>query len=126
MADNSILPVAVGTETFANDDIGGIKHPRIKVMWGDHGIANYTSAASPLPVTFSGTTTVTGTVAATQSGVWTVGVTGTVAVTGTVGVSGTVTVAGAVNATIVAAIPTGANVIGAVTQSGNWPVRLQD
>jgi hypothetical protein len=29
MTDNSTLPVAVGTEIFANKDIGGVKHPKI-------------------------------------------------------------------------------------------------
>jgi hypothetical protein len=50
MSDNSVLPVSSGTETFANNDIGGIKYPRTKVTWGAAGVANDTSAANPLPV----------------------------------------------------------------------------
>jgi hypothetical protein len=52
MADNSSLPVASGNETFANDDIGGVKYPRAKMTWGPDGTANDTDVASgkPLPV----------------------------------------------------------------------------
>lgn len=53
MADNSVLPVnGGGTETFANDDIGGVKYPRAKMVWGPDGTANDTDVASgkPLPV----------------------------------------------------------------------------
>lgn len=39
MADNSTLPVDGGTETFANDDIGGIKYPRAKLSLGADGSA---------------------------------------------------------------------------------------
>ncbi len=51
MADNSSLPVASGNETFANDDIGGIKYPRPKINWGPDGTANDVDVASgkPLP-----------------------------------------------------------------------------
>jgi hypothetical protein len=51
MADNSSLPVASGNETFANDDIGGVKYPRPKVNWGPDGTANDVDVASgkPLP-----------------------------------------------------------------------------
>lgn len=51
MADNSLLPTASGNETFANDDIGGVKHPRAKVGWGPDGTFNDTDVASgkPLP-----------------------------------------------------------------------------
>jgi hypothetical protein len=84
MSDNSTLPVAVGTEVFANNDIGGVKYPRAKLVWGAAGVVNDASAANPLPVTFSGTMTVSGTIAATQSGAWTVSVTGTSVVSGTV------------------------------------------
>jgi len=52
MADNSSLPVASGNETFANDDIGGVKYPRPKINWGPDGTANDVDVASgkPLPV----------------------------------------------------------------------------
>ena len=52
MADNSTLPVSVGTEVFANDDIGGVKYPRVKVTWGPDATANDTDVASgkPMPV----------------------------------------------------------------------------
>jgi hypothetical protein len=46
MADNSSLPVASGNETFANDDIGGIKYPRPKINWGPDGTANDVDVAS--------------------------------------------------------------------------------
>lgn len=50
MADNSSLPVASGNETFANNDIGGVKWPRVKLAWGAPGAANDASAANPIPV----------------------------------------------------------------------------
>ena len=46
MADNSTLPVNVGTEVFANDDIGGVKYPRVKMTWGPDATANDTDVAS--------------------------------------------------------------------------------
>lgn len=45
-ADNTLLPISGGTETFANDDIGGVKYPRSKVTWGPDGTANDTDVAS--------------------------------------------------------------------------------
>lgn len=39
MADNSSLPVASGNETFANDDVGGVKYPRAKLAVGADGVA---------------------------------------------------------------------------------------
>ncbi len=52
MADNSTLPVNVGTEVFANDDISSVKYPRVKVTWGPDGTANDTDVATgkPLPI----------------------------------------------------------------------------
>lgn len=53
MADNSTLPVnGGGTEVFANDDVGGVKYPRAKLVWGPDGSANDADVASgkPLPV----------------------------------------------------------------------------
>lgn len=51
MADNSSVPVASGNETFANDDVGGVKYPRHKIAWGPDGTANDADTASgkPLP-----------------------------------------------------------------------------
>lgn len=46
MADNSTLPVNVGTEVFANDDIASVKYPRVKLTWGPDGTANDTDVAS--------------------------------------------------------------------------------
>lgn len=56
MADNSSLPVASGNETFANDDIGGVKYPRPKMGWGPDGTYNDTDVASgkPFPVQLRG------------------------------------------------------------------------
>lgn len=39
MADNSSIPVASGNETFANDDVGGVKYPRTKLNVGPDGKA---------------------------------------------------------------------------------------
>jgi hypothetical protein len=52
MADNSVLPVDGGTETFANDDIGGVKYPRVKATWGPDATANDVDIATgkPMPV----------------------------------------------------------------------------
>jgi hypothetical protein len=52
MADNSSIPVASGNETFANNDIGGVKYPRTKMAWGGAGVANDTDVATgkPLPI----------------------------------------------------------------------------
>lgn len=68
MADNSVLPVSGGTETFANDDIGGVKHPRVKVGWGADGAYGDTSAANPLPTVLTAGTAAVGKLAA-NSGV---------------------------------------------------------
>lgn len=53
MTDNSTLPVSVGTEVFANDDIGGVHYPRVKLVWGADGVANDTAnaAGKQIPVT---------------------------------------------------------------------------
>jgi hypothetical protein len=51
MADNSVIPVSVGTETFANNDVGGVKYPRVKLVWGAAGAVNDASAANPIPIT---------------------------------------------------------------------------
>ncbi len=48
MADNSTLP-AEG-DIIAADEIGGVKHQRVKVQHGADGSATDVSAASPMPV----------------------------------------------------------------------------
>ena len=52
MADNSTLP-ATG-DVIAADEIAGVKYQRAKVVWGVDGVANDTSATSPLPVALIG------------------------------------------------------------------------
>lgn len=56
MADNSSLPVASGNETFANEDIAGVKFPTPKLAWGPNGTANRVDTASgkALPVQIRG------------------------------------------------------------------------
>lgn len=56
MVDNSSVPVASGNETFANNDIAGVKYPRNKVTWGPAGTANDADVATgkPLPVQLRG------------------------------------------------------------------------
>lgn len=46
MADNSSVPVASGNETFANNDIGGVKYPYSKVLVGTAGATTAIAAAS--------------------------------------------------------------------------------
>ena len=50
MADNSTLPVSVGTEVFANDDISSVKYPRVKLTWGPDGTASDADVASGKPI----------------------------------------------------------------------------
>ena len=56
MADNTELNTGTGGDTIATDDIGGIKHQRVKVQHGADGSATDVSAASPLPVDGSNVT----------------------------------------------------------------------
>ena len=51
MADNTQTNAGSGGDTFATDDIGGVKWPRVKVTYGDDGSATDASATNPLPVT---------------------------------------------------------------------------
>lgn len=57
MTDNTRLNAntTVG-DLYASDDIGGVKHTRVKVEYGDDGSATDVSAANPLPVLPQGTT----------------------------------------------------------------------
>lgn len=50
MADNVQLATMVGGDICAADDIGGVKHQRVKVGHGANGSYVDTSAAAPLPV----------------------------------------------------------------------------
>lgn len=51
MADNDTAKNASGsTVTYASDDIGGVKVPRVKVQWGVDGSVVDASATDPLPV----------------------------------------------------------------------------
>ena len=56
MADNTELNSGTGGDTIATDEIGGIKHQRVKVQHGADGSATDVSAASPLPVDGSNVT----------------------------------------------------------------------
>lgn len=60
MADNTTLNSGSGGDVIATDDIGGVKHQRVKVEFGADGSATDVSPASPLPVReYSDTTAVT-------------------------------------------------------------------
>lgn len=50
MTDNTTLNSGSGGDTIASDDIGGVKHQRVKVQHGADGAATDVSAASPLPI----------------------------------------------------------------------------
>jgi len=52
MADNTTLNTGTGGDVIATDDIGGIKHQRVKVQWGTDGTATdvQDTAAASLPV----------------------------------------------------------------------------
>ena len=47
MADNTSQ---TGSDTIATDDIGGVKYPRAKVVWGVDGSAVDASDSNPLPI----------------------------------------------------------------------------
>jgi hypothetical protein len=50
MADNTVLNSGSGGDTIATDDIGGVKHQRVKVEYGTDGVATDVNASTPLPV----------------------------------------------------------------------------
>lgn len=51
MADNIIVRDGNGSSvTLASDDIGGVQHPRHKMVWGANGAVNDVSAADPMPI----------------------------------------------------------------------------
>jgi len=51
MADNVVLDSMTGGDTVAADDIGGVKHQRVKIEVGADGAATDVSATNPLPIT---------------------------------------------------------------------------
>lgn len=50
MSDNFVANAGSGGDTFAADDIGSVKYPRVKPSWGVDGAATDASVAAPLPV----------------------------------------------------------------------------
>lgn len=50
MADNTTLNPGSGGDVIASDDIGGVKHQRVKIEYGVDGSATDVSPAFPLPV----------------------------------------------------------------------------
>ena len=51
MADNTVLNVGAGGDTVASDDIGGVKHQRVKLVHGNDGFNDGdASSSNPLPV----------------------------------------------------------------------------
>lgn len=59
MADNFTSNAGSGGDTFAADDVGGVKYLRNKMVWGADGAVNDTSAAAPLPVNLTTLPTLT-------------------------------------------------------------------
>jgi hypothetical protein len=55
MADNTVLNTGTGGDTIATDDIGGVKHQRVKLEFGADGSATDVSPAAPLPVIITDT-----------------------------------------------------------------------
>ncbi len=65
MTDNTTLNSGAGGDVIASDDIGGVKHQRVKIEIGVDGVATDVSATTPLPVSDNGgSLTVDGTVTA--------------------------------------------------------------
>ena len=57
MSDNFTANSGSGGDTFAADDVGGVKHTRVKCEWGADGAVNDTSATAPFPVQLIASTT---------------------------------------------------------------------
>lgn len=55
LVDNTVLNAGSGGDTIATDDIGGVKHQRVKVEFGADGTATDVTSSSPLPVEPFGT-----------------------------------------------------------------------
>lgn len=51
MSDDTELNPASGGDFIATDDIGGIKHQRVKIQYGTDGNATDVSTTNPLPIT---------------------------------------------------------------------------
>lgn len=56
MADNTTLNTMTGGDVIASDDIGGVKHQRVKVEFGVDGAATDASATNPFPITLISST----------------------------------------------------------------------
>lgn len=59
MADNFTSNAGSGGDTFAADDVGGVKYLRNKMVWGADGAVNDVSAAAPMPTTLTTLPTLT-------------------------------------------------------------------
>ena len=94
MADNLVLSAGTGDGgTVATDEVGGAHHQRVKIEFGDDGVATPVSSSVPLPI--QGTVTAPVYVQGTVSILGTIPITG--ATTGTVFITGTVPVSGSVS-----------------------------
>jgi hypothetical protein len=69
VADNVVLDAGSGGDTCAADDIGGVKHQRVKIEHGADGSATDVSLASPLPTRSTGATPSTANVSGSASNV---------------------------------------------------------
>lgn len=80
MADDVTLNPGSAGDIIAADDIGGVKHQRVKVEYGTDGNATDVSTTNPLPIQTPNPidATVTGTATVTQAGTVTVAGTATV------------------------------------------------
>ena len=59
MADNFSANAGSGGDTFAADDVGGVKYLRNKMVWGADGAVNDVSAAAPMPTNLTTLPTLT-------------------------------------------------------------------
>ena len=51
MADNFVANAGSGGDTFAADDVSGVKYPYSKIDIGDDGLSSPVTASNPLPIT---------------------------------------------------------------------------
>lgn len=97
MVDNTVLNSGTGGDTIATDDIGGVKHQRVKVQIGADGAASDVHGGNPMPVSDAG---------------------GSLTVDGNVGITGALPAGtnniGDVDVLSLPALPAGANNIGDV------------
>lgn len=49
MSDNTQLNFGAGGDLLATDDIGGVKYQRVKLTYGDDGVAVDASSTNPVP-----------------------------------------------------------------------------